>query len=151
MLWSFIVMNAFLLKWNYIVAGCNSWHVIIDYESWLTVAHVCIQSIPCLVNNPSITNHVLWYLDFTVVDRNHTAFAFLRTDDSILKIVPVYPPVFCWAVSYCDSLCQLTVFALPVSPSITLRKEWTDELVLKRERWTQNKDLRGVIFKDRGM
>lgn len=75
--------------WNYTV--------IIQYEYWLTAARICVQSIPGLINNPSVTNHVLWYLDSPAVDRNHTAFAFLGTDGSILKIVPVYPPVFCWA------------------------------------------------------
>ena len=73
----------------------------------------------------------------------HTAFGFLKTGDSVLKIVPVYSPVFCWArvllrlsaPARCFFFFFFFFFALPVSPSISLRGEWADELFAgERER-----------------
>lgn len=85
----------FSLVWSYIAGRNTTWHMkYIHYENWPPAANACILSIQSLINNPSITNQVL---DFAVVHRSHAAFGFLRMGDSILKIILVYPPVFCWA------------------------------------------------------
>lgn len=43
---------------------------------------------------------------------------------------------------------QRTLSALPVSPSISLRTERANELLLEGQRWSQSKHMRWLLFKD---
>ncbi len=93
----FVHLCAFTVLLSSYIARCYNWHTSLHDMNLLLAGNTWFKIIPWLIYNPSIMNLVLRNLDFTAVHRSHTAFGFLRTGDSILKIVPVYPPVFCWA------------------------------------------------------